>query len=73
MSFPVPYTANEPAVLRQHQQEAIARMDVMRDLCDAAANQPYTVQAEVTRDMLDAMAVCEEWGVKGRSLNERCD
>lgn len=68
MSFPVMFTANEVAVLNQHQTQAIKRMDQMRDLCDAAANQPYLVQQQVTRDFLDAMAVGEEWCVGGKTL-----
>lgn len=73
MSFPVMYTANEPAVLLEHQREALARLDATDAIWRAVANQPANVQAAASLDCLDAKAVAQEWGVADKALTPRED
>lgn len=56
------------ATLHERQQEAITRHREAQNLCDAAANQSYVVQAEATRDLTNAKAVCAEWCVPASRL-----
>lgn len=44
-----------------HRKAAADRLSNARRMCDASANQSMPVQAEATRDLLNAEAVAQEW------------
>lgn len=66
---PIPTAAADANTLASHRRAARERLNAARRMCDAAANQSYLVQAEASRDLLNAKAVCAEWDLsKGSPL-----